>query len=141
MNAYDKALYLLSGREHTAKEIRMKLSAKGYGEEEIESAIIRLVAEKAIDDARYVESYVRSRARKGGESVTLMRMKLLERGVSRDKVDAVLNVYRESDEYFDCLKKSYQALSSRKGEEKALRSLLTKGYTLSEIKRAKEDLN
>ena len=68
MKAYDKALSLLAVREHTAKEIREKLLKRGYGDDEVDEAISHLLEEGAIDDARYVESYVRSRIRKGGES-------------------------------------------------------------------------
>ena len=73
MNAYDKALSLLAMREHTAKEITRKLLEKGYERGDIESAVSRLETEGAISNKRYVESYLRSRARKGGESFCLMR--------------------------------------------------------------------
>ena len=139
MKAYDKALTLLAAREHTAKEIRMKLIDKGYGEEETDDALSRLLSEGAISDERYIESYVRSRERKGGESVRLMRLKLKEKGVDGTCLDSFLSLYGESDEYFSLLKKSYDALSIKKGEESAVRSLMNKGYTLSEIKRAKTD--
>lgn len=138
MNAYDKALSLLAMREHTAKEITRKLLEKGYEMGDIESAVSRLEAEGAISNKRYVESYLRSRARKGGESLCLMRMKLLDRGIDKSTLDEILFEYLEGDEYYALLKKSYRALSSKKGEDGATRSLLNKGYTLSEIKRAKQ---
>lgn len=138
MNAYDKALSLLALREHTAKEIEAKLKNKGYESEEISAALSRLVEEGAIDDSRYIESYVRSRSRKTSEGAILMAMRLKERGVDRQKVDEYLSVYRESDEYMEVLKKGYDALISKKGEEGAVRSLLNKGYSMSEIRRARK---
>lgn len=138
MKAYDKALSLLAVREHTAKEIREKLLKKGYGYEEVDDAISRLLEEGAIDDARYVESYVRSRIRKGGESVRLMSLRLRERGVAKEALDACVKEYGESPEYFEALKKNYGALLLKKGEDGAIRSLMNKGYTLSEIRMAKE---
>ena len=139
MKAYDKALSLLAIREHTAKEIRLKLIGKGYGGEEVEEAISRLLEEGAINDIRYIESYVRSRNRKGGESVRLMMLKLKDKGVCSTCLESFLSEYKESDEYFSLLKKSYDALSAKKGDESAIRSLMNKGYTLNEIKRAKMD--
>ena len=136
MKAYDKALSLLAVREHTAKEIREKLLKRGYGDEEVDDAISRLLEEGAIDDARYVESYVRSRIRKGGESVRLMSLRLRERGVAKEALDVFVKKYGESPEYFEALKKNYGALLLKKGEEGAIRSLMNKGYTLSEIRRA-----
>ena len=136
MKAYDKALSLLAVREHTAKEIREKLLKRGYGDEEVDDAISRLLEEGAIDDARYVESYVRSRIRKDGESVRLMSLRLRERGVAKEALDACVKEYGESPEYFEALKKNYGALLLKKGEEGAIRSLMNKGYTLSEIRRA-----
>lgn len=136
MKAYDKALSLLAVREHTAKEIREKLLNRGYGDEEVDDAISRLLEEGAIDDARYVESYVRSRIRKGGESVRLMSLRLRERGVAKEALDVFVKKYGESPEYFEALKKNYGALLLKKGEEGAIRSLMNKGYTLSEIRRA-----
>lgn len=136
MKAYDKALSLLEVREHTAKEIREKLLKRGYGDEEVDDAISRLLEEGAIDDARYVESYVRSRIRKGGESVRLMSLRLRERGVAKEALDACVKEYGESPEYFEALKKNYGALLLKKGEDGAIRSLMNKGYTLSEIRRA-----
>ena len=136
MKAYDKALSLLAVREHTAKEIREKLLKRGYGDEEVDDAISRLLEEGAIDDARYVESYVRSRIRKGGESVRLMSLRLRERGVAKEALDACVKEYGESPEDFEALKKNYGALLLKKGEDGAIRSLMNKGYTLSEIRRA-----
>ena len=48
--AYDKALYLLSMREHTEKELRKKLSDKGYQKAEIDDAVGKLIAEGSLSE-------------------------------------------------------------------------------------------
>ena len=67
MDAYDRALRLLSQREHTEKEIRRKLSEKGCGREEIDSAVSRLIAEGSLSEERFAESFIRSRLRRNPE--------------------------------------------------------------------------
>ena len=64
MDAYDRALRLLSQREHTEKEIRRKLGEKGCGREEIDSAVSRLIAEGSLSEERFAESFIRSRLRR-----------------------------------------------------------------------------
>ena len=55
MDAYDKALKLLSMREHTEKEIREKLKDKGFSSDEIDEAISRLLAENSLSEERFAE--------------------------------------------------------------------------------------
>ena len=52
-SAYDKAVSLLAIREHNKKELKEKLMKKGYGDEEIVSAICRLEKEGFISEERY----------------------------------------------------------------------------------------
>ena len=44
-SSYDKAIKLLSLREHTEKELRAKLEDKGFSGEDIDSTIERLKTE------------------------------------------------------------------------------------------------
>ena len=55
MNAYDKALFYLSSREHTEKEIKTKLRGKGYPESEIADAVSKLRDADYLSDERYAE--------------------------------------------------------------------------------------
>lgn len=60
-----ECLRLLSGREHSRKELLQKLSGKGFPNAALESVVAALVEEGWQDDARYAESYARSRILKG----------------------------------------------------------------------------
>ncbi|WP_374089366.1 regulatory protein RecX [Methylomicrobium lacus] len=60
-----ECLRLLTGREHSQKELLQKLAGKGFAIERIESILDELATENWQSDARYAESYARSRILKG----------------------------------------------------------------------------
>lgn len=64
-NAYDKALGLLARREHSARELKAKLAARGSGREEAAEAIGRLQQQRYQSDDRFAESLARQRAGQG----------------------------------------------------------------------------
>jgi len=63
---YNKALDLVSRREHSRHELMQKLD-KRYPETLpiIEEVLEKLVLNKILDDERFAEMYLNSRARKG----------------------------------------------------------------------------
>ena len=79
MDAYDRALKLLSMREHTEKELRKKLSDKGYPKAEIDDAVGKLIAEGSLSEKRFAEAYIRSRLRKSPEGKEMLRLRLREK--------------------------------------------------------------
>ena len=62
---YNKALDLISRREHSKKEIRDKLLIRFDDKDVISSVINKLNSNNLIDDYRFAELYVISRKRKG----------------------------------------------------------------------------
>ena len=62
---YNKALDLLSRREHSSKEIREKLLLRFDDNIIINSVITKLEENNLINDTRFAEAYVSSRKRKG----------------------------------------------------------------------------
>ncbi|MBA2711454.1 MAG: recombination regulator RecX [Tatlockia sp.] len=63
--AFDCALRLLARREHGAQELANKLSIKGYEADEISNSINECQRLGLQSDARFVESFCRSRIRQG----------------------------------------------------------------------------
>ena len=59
------ALALLGRRDFCSGELRQKLTAGGYDAEQVASAVADLIAERALDDARYAENYVAYHAGRG----------------------------------------------------------------------------
>ena len=136
--AYDKALSLLALREHTEKEIRTKLQAKGYQAADISSAIERLKGENALSEERFAESYIRSRMRRTPEGKEILIMRLISKGTPSSIAKSAVNEYFESGDYLEPLFILYNSLLKKKGEEKALAFLYRKGFSRSEISLAKE---
>ena len=62
---YNKALDILSRREHSAHELKLKLHKKFEAISEIEEVIIRLENNNLLNDFRFAETYARIRKRKG----------------------------------------------------------------------------
>ena len=77
---YNKALDIISRREHSQKELTGKLLNKFSEEEIVNSVINNLVEKNLLNDTRYSEAYVVSRKRKGFGPKKIM-YELIARGV------------------------------------------------------------
>ncbi len=135
-SAYDMALRLLSMREHSGREIRRKLSEKGFPDEEIDDAVSRLEEEGSLSERRYAEAFIRSRLRKSPEGRTLLYMRLKEKGTPPEIAESALSEAWEREDYLAPLSMYYSQLCRRKGEEGARAVLLRKGFRGSEIRAA-----
>ena len=62
---YNKALDIVSRREHSEKEIKNKLLEKFHAPEIIEQVVLKLIENNLINDVRFAEMYVLVRKRKG----------------------------------------------------------------------------
>ena len=62
---YNKALDILSRREHSAHELKLKLYKKYEAISEIEEVITKLESNNLLNDFRFAETYARIRKRKG----------------------------------------------------------------------------
>ncbi len=87
-----RALALLARREHSRFELAAKLARRGYPAEEIAACLDALEETQLLSDARYAESYVRSRVEKGYGPLRI-RQELRERGVAASLAEAVLASY------------------------------------------------
>jgi regulatory protein len=83
------AMNLLARREHSLRELRIKLKRRFADEAVIDEQLSRLADERLQSDARFAESYARQRAEKGYGPVRI-REELRERGVSDADVEVAL---------------------------------------------------
>lgn len=141
MDAYDKAISILTLREHSSKELAEKLVSKGYGKDEIDSAVRILEEEGYLSDERYAECFVRSALKKRAEGKSLVMMRLQEKGVSKALTSEKVNAAWENEEYLPALEKEWGKLYKKYGEAKAVSKLMAKGFTPSEIRKAREKEN
>ncbi len=141
MDAYDKALSLLALREHTVKNMKEKLLKKGYSPEEADEALSSLTAENSISDTRFAHSFVSSTLKRKAWGKYILVQRLIEKGVDKETAETAVNEAWESEDYIPVLKKEYARQREKYGDDKAKMKLLSKGFTMSEIRKAVEDDN
>lgn len=83
------AMDLLARREHSRVELTRKLRKRGAPPELIDSALQRLAEDGLLSEARYLESYVSSRAR-AGYGPQRIREELGQRGLQRDDIEQAM---------------------------------------------------
>ena len=137
--ALDAALRLLALREHSRRELRTKLSSRGYDAGEIGRTLDQLAGRGLISDERFAEAFLRSRLERG-QGPLKIRAQLKERGVDAQLVDAVLN---EAEVDWD--RRAAAARSRRFGEPppgnredmaRQARFLRSRGFAEGQVARA-----
>lgn len=93
--AKKRALNLLIKNDFTEKKLRDKLAENKYPELCINEAIDYVKSYHYIDDSRYAHSFIVSKASSSSKSV--IRNKLIEKGISKDIIDRELMEYYEND--------------------------------------------
>ena len=84
------ALRLLARREHSRKELRGKLAAKGHAADFVDPVLDDLERRGLLSERRFAESYIASRRRKGYGPLRI-RAELRERGIEPAEFEAELS--------------------------------------------------
>ena len=84
-----QALKLLARREHSARELKRKLAARGISDDDAAAAVEHASAENWQSDARYAEMLVRTRVA-GGYGPLRIEAELEVAGVPSDQIRAAL---------------------------------------------------
>lgn len=134
--AKEKALYLLDYRDHTYKEMFLKLE-KNYPEQVCYDVVDYLAGVGLIDDRRYAENYIRKLAEVKKYGTYKIKAEMKNKGISEDIIEELILGYE--DDYGERLreiieKKFVGRLTDRKSFDKAVASLLRMGYSYSEVK-------
>ena len=85
----DKALKLLTRREHSRRELQQKLFQRGFENPLVDRVLDELCARNQLSDARYAEALVSHRA-KTGYGPDYIRQELRERSVEPLIIDEAL---------------------------------------------------
>ena len=83
------ALDLLARREHSRVELTRKLAAREFPAELIAATLDQLEQSGALAEARFTETFIRSRVAKG-QGPLRIRAELAQRGVAEAEVDTLL---------------------------------------------------
>lgn len=133
-----RALGLLTRREHSRKELTRKLAARGVEADEAREAVDRLAQEGWQDDTRFAESLVRSRAGAGYGPIRI-RAELGLHGLGRDAVEAALGGYGGDwlDNARELVRRRHgTALDERAVRLKAAAMLVRRGFTSDQVRAA-----
>ena len=134
----DKAMWLLSYRDYSHKELFNKLK-KDFGEDAADQALARCEELGLLDDRRFARRYSADLFHLKRLSKNGVRQKLLQKGVDRDLIDEVLEEFDvdEEEQIKEIIEKKYaRVLSDEKGRRRAFAALQRMGYSYSAIKQA-----
>jgi regulatory protein len=97
MNAYVDGLKMLGRRELSEQQVRQRLARKEYQPDEIDEAIARLRAERAINDQRVAEAIARTETSMRKRGKLRVRMQIERAGIAKETAKAAI------DEVFEAI--------------------------------------
>lgn len=132
--AKDKALWLISYRDHSSKELFDKLR-KDYSEETATQALSRMQELSLINDEAFARRYAKELSNKH-QSPQNIRYKLLQKGVDKDLADVIveemdIDPLQEIESLVE--KKYIRCLGDEKGLRRTVAALQRAGYRYSDI--------
>ncbi len=142
-NAFAFLLAKLGRRDHTEKELRTALARKAYADEAIDAAISKARREGLVNDERLARAVARVTARSGRRGPRRVVATLRQKGISAETAqaaakdafggseDSEANQIRFASRLFQRAKGD----TAREKRVRVLRSLLTRGFELSEARR------
>jgi regulatory protein len=98
------ALDSLARRDRSSEDLRRKLRDKGYDPVVVDDVLERLIAEKLVDDRRYVENFVGFHAARG-QGPHRVRAELRKIGMQGDLVEDAVQAYPD---WISQLRKAHQ---------------------------------
>ena len=139
------AVKYLSTKLRTEKEVKEKLLNEGYEESCINNVIEELKAIGYINNKLYAQKYVYDRSKLKPMSKKLLKHELMNRGISEEIVDEVLNDWKVEDTNIagSLLKRKFGKydLSDEKIIKKAYMFLLHRGFSMETIREAFRSVN
>ena len=136
--ARQKAFALLTMRNRSEKALRDALLRSGYDDAIVNRVLAALTESGFLNDRTYAESLIRQRDARGFGRKRIL-LDLLSKGVDRDTAEISLDDFYLADgDRGSALQKSAEKavrgrdLSERKDRQKAVASLMRKGFSLSE---------
>ncbi len=132
----DKAMWLISFRDHSRRELLDKLK-KDYPADVAEAAVDRMEELGLVDDSRYARRYTADLINLKHLSERGIRQKLREKGIDRDLIDEILEeIEVDEDEQIRVIieKKYARNLGDEKTRRRAVAALQRLGFSYGSIK-------
>lgn len=134
--AKEKALWLLSTRDHSKRELETKIR-KTNSAESAQKAVERMEELGLVDDEKFARRYAEELINIKHLSVRGAKYKLTEKGIDKNLADEILEeLAPDPREHIEILieKKYRKNLSDEKGRRKTVTALQRMGYSWGDIK-------
>ncbi|WP_319558777.1 regulatory protein RecX [Marispirochaeta sp.] len=131
-----KALDLLTRREHSLQELKLKLCQRGFGQDLAEKVCSQLQEQDLVNDRRFAGIYAGSRLRRKPEGPLVMERRLRQKGISRDISADILRELYTPETMDEALKSCLDKIKRKKSElsSEELRTMLAKkGFSYQDI--------
>ena len=144
-DAYEDALTLLDYSMKTARQMRDKLTAKGYLGEVADAVIQRLSASGLLND-EYVARRLMENMVASGRGKFALRQKLRQKGIPEEIESSILDEISAEDQDAACLAaarklfRKYAACEPREQKQKLSRALASRGFGWDSVSYAIEKL-
>jgi regulatory protein len=138
LNCREQALQYLARREHTSLELKQKLLKKNYSHNQIVPTLESLIQQNLLSEFRYAQSFILSRQRKNPEGKSLLRQRLLAKGVNREDAERALEEAFSEELLVEAVSKAYAVAIRTYEPDLAMQKLLSRGFTRSDIRFALE---
>ena len=138
------ALYHLSFKQRTAKEVKDYLTQHDIQPEIISQVLDNLKKDNWINDRKYTNSFIQSNLLTGDKGAFVLKQKLSQKGISNTIIEEELSQFdftELTDKVAEKLLKKYQGKLPRKAlQDKILQALINKGFTHNQSKIACQHL-
>lgn len=136
--AKERALWLLSGRDYSKKQLMDKIK-KDSSQDAAEEVCERMEELGLVNDENYARRLAHDLIYLKKLSVKGARYKLIEKGIDRDLCDEILDEFEvdEVEQIVEIIERKYaDKLDDEKGRRRAVAALQRMGYGWSDIKSA-----
>jgi regulatory protein len=96
--AYQRALDLLNHRPRSEKEVRQRLTEKGFQQEQIDQVVEKLKQTNLVKDESFARMWVESRNEFHPRGRRLLRYELRSKGITESHIDSALEKMPEEEE-------------------------------------------
>ena len=139
--AKEKALWLISYRSHSKKELFDKLK-RSFDEDSAQEAVDRMEELGLINDEEFAKLYARKLVNGKKMSVKAAEFELYRKGIDKITAEQVLGEleYDPQTQIIEFITKKYKNIDDAKIKRRAVAALQRKGYSWEEIRQAIESL-
>lgn len=140
--AKDKALWLISYRSHSKKELFDKLR-RDFDEDSAQKAVDRMQELGLINDGEFAKAYARKLVYGKKMSLRAAELELHRKGIDNTTAEQVLSdlEYDAQTQIIEFISKKYRNIEDEKVRRRAVAALQRKGYGWDDIKQAIESIS